>query len=89
MARLDALALGRAAVVLGAGRQRQEDTVDPAVGFVLRAQVGQRLAQGEPWLEIHWNDPDRCQAALRELESALELAATPPPPRPLVVQVVA
>ncbi len=46
--RCDALAIGRAAFVLGAGRLRAEDPVDPRVGVLVHKKVGDRVERGEP-----------------------------------------
>jgi pyrimidine-nucleoside phosphorylase len=50
---LDAGVLGRAAVALGAGRQRTDDTVDPRVGFDGIAKTGSRLDRGDVVLRVH------------------------------------
>src|SRR5205807_9336014 len=46
VAALDAEGIGRAAVALGAGRDRAEDAVDPAVGVVVDAKVGDPVTAG-------------------------------------------
>jgi pyrimidine-nucleoside phosphorylase len=53
---LDALAVGRAAALLGAGRRTKDDDVDHAVGIVLEATVGQRVRAGDPLLVVHARD---------------------------------
>jgi pyrimidine-nucleoside phosphorylase len=53
IAGIDALAVGRAAMQLGAGRVTKQDTIDPAAGIVLRAKVGDRVRRGEPLATIH------------------------------------
>jgi pyrimidine-nucleoside phosphorylase len=60
---LDARAIGRAATLLGAGRQRKEDRVYPAVGITLLHKIGARVARGEPLATIWYNDPARHEAA--------------------------
>jgi len=50
---IDALEVGLAAIELGAGRIRKEDKVDPAAGFVIEAQVGARVAAGDPPVTVH------------------------------------
>jgi pyrimidine-nucleoside phosphorylase len=40
--------VGKAALVLGAGRRRKEDPVDPSVGIELLCGLGARVAAGEP-----------------------------------------
>ena len=39
--------IGTACVILGGGRERKEDSVDPAVGIVLHKKVGDHVAAGE------------------------------------------
>lgn len=70
LASIDAEMLGRAAVALGAGRLRKEEAVDPAVGLVLRAKIGDRIEAGEPLLEIHANDQSKLEQALASLPAA-------------------
>jgi len=47
--------IGTACVILGGGRERKEDSVDPAVGIVLHKKVGDRVATGEPIATIYYN----------------------------------
>ncbi|MEW5935776.1 MAG: hypothetical protein AB1816_19515, partial [Bacillota bacterium] len=86
--RVDALLVGRAAMVLGAGRARKEDRIDPAVGVVLRRKVGDPVARGEPLAEVHYNDDDRLPAALELLEAAYRIEGQRPPVRPLIMALV-
>ena len=85
---LDAGLVGRASVMLGAGRDRAEDPVDPAVGIVLLAKPGQQVSAGDGVLELHYRDRTRLDQALALAERALVIAAVPPPPAPLVVDEV-
>jgi pyrimidine-nucleoside phosphorylase len=50
---IDALALGRLAIELGAGRTRADQQLDHGAGFVLHATVGERVTRGAPLLTIH------------------------------------
>jgi pyrimidine-nucleoside phosphorylase len=51
--RIDAEAIGLAAVALGAGRARVEDPVDHGVGLVVHRKVGEPVEAGEPLCTIH------------------------------------
>src|SRR5215470_9109190 len=62
--RVDAELIGRASVTLGAGRDRVEDPVDPAVGIVLKAKPGDEVRTGDPVMEIHYRTPPKLEAAL-------------------------
>jgi thymidine phosphorylase len=59
VADIDAMGIARAAMRLGAGRDRVEDTIDPAVGVRLRVSVGDQVEAGQPLAELHYNDSAR------------------------------
>ncbi|NDD26781.1 MAG: thymidine phosphorylase, partial [Proteobacteria bacterium] len=59
LAAVDALDIGEAANRLGAGRAKKEDSVDPAVGVVLKARAGQHLKAGDVLATLHVNDESR------------------------------
>jgi pyrimidine-nucleoside phosphorylase len=85
----DAELVGRATMLLGAGRDRVEDTVDPAVGAVVLARRGDRVAAGDPLLEMHYRDGGRLESALALLRSACKIGDEPPASSPLILQAVA
>jgi thymidine phosphorylase len=85
---LDAELVGRAAVVLGAGRDRADATVDPAVGIDIVAPVGARVERNDPVLMISCAAADRIAAARALLDRAVETADAPPAARPLVIGTV-
>ncbi|WP_434347876.1 thymidine phosphorylase [Myxococcus virescens] len=53
---IDTEGVGLAAVALGAGRQRTDSKIDPAVGFTLLKKSGESVKQGEPLVRVHYND---------------------------------
>ena len=85
LARVDAEAVGRASVALGAGRDRVDDPVDPAVGITVRAKPGDEVHAGDPVLELHYRDRARLDTALRVLAQAIVVGDERPVPRPLIV----
>jgi pyrimidine-nucleoside phosphorylase len=85
LARVDAALVGRASVALGAGRDRVEDRIDPAVGIVVRAKPGTQVSASEPVLEIHFREQSRLDAALLLAELAVQIGDAPPAPAPLIV----
>jgi pyrimidine-nucleoside phosphorylase len=80
--------IGTACVILGGGRERKEDSVDPAVGIVLHKKVGDRVAAGEPLATIHYNAEPKAVRARQLIESSVEIAAAEPAKRPLVHKVI-
>jgi pyrimidine-nucleoside phosphorylase len=84
LAAVDAEAIGRAAVGLGAGRARKGDPIDPSVGIVFHPKVGDRLEEGEPAGEVHARNEKIAQAAIRAVNAALTVREGPVEPPPLV-----
>jgi pyrimidine-nucleoside phosphorylase len=88
VSRLDAGLLGRASVVLGGGRDRVDDAVDPGVGIMIRATVGQPVRTGDAVLELRYRDAARLRAALSLATSALEITPDPPGWADLIIEEV-
>jgi pyrimidine-nucleoside phosphorylase len=82
---LDAELVGRASVALGAGRDRVEDPIDPAVGIMVVAKPGDAVRAGDPVLEMHYRDRVRLEAAVRLTSQAITIADEAPPARRLIV----
>jgi pyrimidine-nucleoside phosphorylase len=47
--------LGVACVVLGGGREKKEDKIDPAVGLEFHKRIGDAVERGEPLCTLHYN----------------------------------
>jgi pyrimidine-nucleoside phosphorylase len=85
---VDAGALGRAATLLGAGRLRKEDRVDPGVGLTLHAKQGARVGRGQALCTARYADGRRLAAARPLLEAAFRLGARAPADGPLVLETI-
>ncbi len=85
---VDAGLLGRAATLLGAGRLRKEDRVDPGVGLTLHAKQGARVARGEALCTVRYTEGGRLAAARAQLEAAFAVGARAPRPTPLVLETI-
>lgn len=58
IAGIEAEKIGLASMQLGAGRLQKGDAIDHRTGFILQAKVGDRLASGDPLVEIHARTED-------------------------------
>jgi pyrimidine-nucleoside phosphorylase len=85
---LGAVAVGQAALRLGAGRRTKDDSIDHAVGIVCLRKRGDRVAAGEPLAEIHAAGDAAAEQAARELESAYVISEEPPAERSVVLDVL-
>jgi len=81
-------AVGTACVVLGGGREKKEDTIDPAVGIVLHKKVSDRVATGDALCTIHYNDESRMLAAKQLLQQSFSIADSMPAPRKLIHRII-
>jgi pyrimidine-nucleoside phosphorylase len=86
---MDCERIGTASVVLGGGREKKEDSVDPAVGLVLHKKVGDEVVAGEPLCTVHYNSDGRLEEALGMLRAGYHIAPlAPEAPRTLIHQVI-
>ena len=86
LTRLDALRVGVAAMRLGAGRERKEDTIDPSVGIRIHHKVGAGVEEGQPLLTLFYRHPARLDEALSVLEGAIDIGAAEPQASPMVLE---
>ena len=85
---LDAELVGRASVALGAGRDRVQDPVDPAVGIMVLREARRRRARGRrACSSCYYRDAPtgRLDAAVALASRAITIGDAPPAQRPLIV----
>jgi pyrimidine-nucleoside phosphorylase len=81
--------IGTACVILGGGRERKEDSVDPAVGIVLHKKVGDAVSSGEPLATVHYNSETLATRSRQLLQESYRIADSPVrETRPLIHRVI-
>lgn len=70
---LDALSIGKGAVLLGAGRKTIDSVIDPAVGLIMRKKIGAAVAEDDTIMEIHFNDPRKLEESLPYFKTAITI----------------
>jgi pyrimidine-nucleoside phosphorylase len=85
---MDCEAVGTACVVLGGGREKKEDSVDPAVGIVLHQKVGGRVAAGEALCTVHFNSGTKAASAAQLLVDSYQIGDAAPAKKALVHRVI-
>jgi len=81
--------VGVASLVLGGGREKKDDTIDPAVGIVVHKKAGDGVHAGEPLATLHYNSEARLNEARRMLEESYAIAPQPPVSRrPLIHRII-
>jgi pyrimidine-nucleoside phosphorylase len=86
--RIGAVAVGEAALGLGAGRVQKDDAIDHAVGVVCLVKRGDRVTAGDPLAEVHASDEDAAVRAVGEVATAYRVGPDEPQPRPIVLEVL-
>jgi len=87
--RLDALAIGIAALELGAGRRTKADTIDHAVGVACVAKRGDTVTPGAALAEVHASDDTSASSAAAAVLAAYELGDEMPRRHDVLLDVIA
>lgn len=88
IARLEAETIGRASMLLGAGRERLDSVIDPGVGLVVEKKVGDPVHRGERICTLFANDRARLERAREMVQAALALTPGPVAAPPLILGAV-
>jgi pyrimidine-nucleoside phosphorylase len=80
--------VGVASMLLGGGREKKEEAVDPAVGLVLEKKVGDAVKAGEPLCTVHYNSDTRLAECVALLEESFQIGPAAPPAQPLVRKII-
>jgi len=80
--------VGVASMLLGGGREKKEDKIDPAVGLVLEKKVGDAVAAGEALCAVHYNSDARLAESTALLGRSFEIGDQKPEHAPLIRKVI-
>jgi pyrimidine-nucleoside phosphorylase len=87
---IDAAEVGRAVAAVGGGRARVEDEIDPAVGYLARARVGQQVSAAEPLGLLYCRAGAQAEAAAARIRAAYTVGDAAPNHVPeLIKEVIA
>jgi pyrimidine-nucleoside phosphorylase len=75
--------VGETAVVLGAGRTKKGESIDPAVGISVLVKVGQQVEKGQELFILHARNQAMAMAAKKDLQKAIKIVPNPVEPLPL------
>ncbi|HEX3744078.1 MAG TPA: thymidine phosphorylase [Bryobacteraceae bacterium] len=85
---IDAEDIGIASNMIGAGRDKKEDSIDPAVGIILEVKTGEKVDAGSVLCRIYYTKEDRVEEAAEMVEDAFRISAQKPDERELILEVV-
>lgn len=84
---IDALMIGEAAMLLGAGRAFKEDIIDLGVGIVLNKKIGDKITKGDVIATIYSNGKNT-DLVIEKVLSAIETSTSYICPRPIILETV-
>jgi pyrimidine-nucleoside phosphorylase/thymidine phosphorylase len=85
---IDAEYIGLASTMIGAGRDTKEDPIDPAVGIILEAKIGQKIDAGTVLCRLYYTDEEHLEDAAQMVEDAFRISQAPPDERSLILETV-
>ena len=80
--------LGMSALLLGAGRTKKTDIIDPAVGFWMKKRLGEPVADGDLLAEFHVNPGRDYSEALELFHKSIDIGPKPPGKKPLIYDII-
>jgi pyrimidine-nucleoside phosphorylase len=88
VAEVHARTVGETAVVLGAGRKKKGESIDPAVGILVKVKVGDAVEKGQPVFEVHARNEHTLAEANHRLADAVKIVPEEIDPLPLFYGVI-
>ena len=85
---MDSENIGLTAVLLGAGREKKEDNIDPAAGIVISAKTGDFVKRGELLATLFSNDKSRLDGAETRYLSSVSIGAQKPAAQPMILDYI-
>ena len=85
---IEAEDIGRASTLMGAGRDRKDDRIDPAVGVILEVKVGEKVDAGAVLCRLYYTNEERVDAAAELVEGAFRVSSQKAEDRELILEVV-
>ena len=88
ISRTDAERVGIASVILGAGREKKGDPIDPSAGIILKKKTGDSVSKGDVLATFYTDDETRIDVAKREFLDALIFGNEKPSKQKLIYQII-
>ena len=85
---IDAEDIGAASNLIGAGREKREDAIDPAVGVILEVKGGEKVDAGSVLCRLYYTSEERVEEAAEMVEDAFRISGQKPDERELILEVV-
>ena len=84
----DAEKIGIASVILGAGREKKGDPIDPSAGIVLKKKTGDYVKKGETLAVFYTDDEGKIEGAKQEFFDAFTFGNEKTQPQKLIYKII-
>lgn len=88
ISRMDTETIGIASCMLGAGRERIEDKIDPAAGIIIEKKIGDKIKKGERLAVLHYNSEEKISEPYKRLQSAIFIGSKKPRKKRLIRRII-
>jgi pyrimidine-nucleoside phosphorylase len=88
IASIDALELGLTAIMLGAGREKLDDSIDHKAGIILKKKSGDRVEIGDTLAVLMTDRSDVLESARKRILNSYTISPRPPERRKLILSLV-
>ena len=88
LSKMDAESIGIASVILGAGRETKEDTIDMSAGIILNKKTGDKVLQGDTLATLYSCNEKSFNSSKEKFLSALDFSENPIKEEPLICDVI-
>jgi pyrimidine-nucleoside phosphorylase/thymidine phosphorylase len=85
---IDAEDIGQASTLMGAGRERKDDRIDPAVGVILEVKMGEKVDAGSVLCRLYYTSDEHVEEASEMVEDAFRVSQQKAEERELILEVV-
>lgn len=86
--KIDAKLIGTSALMIGAGRAKVTDRIDPAVGILMKKRYGDAVSDNEPFAYMYVNDETNYEEAVKKLLEAVTVTDETPEELPLIYDII-
>ena len=80
--------IGIASNMIGAGRDRKDEPIDPAVGVILEVKTGEKVDVGSVLCRLYYTREDHVEEAAEMVEDAFRISGQKPDERSVILEVV-
>ena len=81
---MDTESLGKAAMILGAGRKRKEDKIDYEAGIILGKKTNDKISKGDVLAVFYSSDLKKCKEAEQIFNCSLKIGSEQPIKLPII-----